>query len=46
MSEKEEVKKKRKKIDKMQIGIRVMAVLLVLCMIVPVIISGIYALKG
>ncbi|MBR3249835.1 MAG: hypothetical protein IKF83_03975 [Clostridia bacterium] len=51
MSEKEEVKenkktKKKIKIDKSQLAIKVMAFILAVAMILPVIISGIYALKG
>ena len=52
MSENEEIKKEkkskknRKKIDKSQIAIKIMAFILALAMILPIIISGIYALQG
>lgn len=52
MSENEEVKevkeskKNRKKLDKSQIAIKIMAFILAIAMILPIIISGIYALQG
>lgn len=45
VSENKEVKKK-KKIDKSQLVIKIMAFILALAMILPIVISGIYALKG